>query len=121
MEPNTLSDSEAMVYLSIMLFVYLLPTVIAYGRGTHNRLLIFAINLLFGWSGFGWIITFVMSIGSLTEEELDRKHGSVNQIVTVVVHKDTPNIQKESSAQLRYMTEEEYQNACLPKLPVERK
>jgi hypothetical protein len=85
MEHNPLSNAEALIYLCLILLVVFLPTVIAYCRQTHNRLLVFAINLLFGWSGVGWIIALVMALGSLSEDDLCNTKGSVTQTVTVVV------------------------------------
>lgn len=41
--------------------VYLLPSLIAFNRGVHNRWLILAINLVFGASGIGWLVALYLA------------------------------------------------------------
>lgn len=42
-----------------MLFFYFLPTMIALARQHQNGLAIFILNLLLGWTMFGWIVALV--------------------------------------------------------------
>jgi hypothetical protein len=45
-----------------LLFVYLVPTLIAAARGTQNRIAILNLNLLLGWTLIGWVIALVWSL-----------------------------------------------------------
>ena len=45
--------------------LYFLPAIIAFARGHHNRIAIFIVNFLFGWSGIGWIIAFIWSLSAV--------------------------------------------------------
>lgn len=42
------------IYPLIALFVYLIPTFIALGRGHPNYIPILVVNLLLGWTVIGW-------------------------------------------------------------------
>jgi hypothetical protein len=48
--------------IAFLIIAYLFPTLLALLRGHHNTLAIFALNLLLGWTAFGWIIAFVWSL-----------------------------------------------------------
>ena len=48
----------------VLLFIvglYMLPTMIAFARGHHQRIAILLLNLFLGWSGLGWIAALVWS------------------------------------------------------------
>ena len=69
--------------LLIALFVYFLPTVIARSRRHRDRTAIFVLNLLAGWTFFGWVAALVWSLTSNVEhpepataeqDELDDGH-----------------------------------------------
>ena len=49
----------ALLTLSLVAFVYLIPAFVAYGRDHRNHLAIFVFNLLLGWSGICWILALV--------------------------------------------------------------
>jgi hypothetical protein len=42
--------------------IYFLPTLVAYWRGHHNRFAIGLLNLLLGWTLFGWAIALVWAV-----------------------------------------------------------
>ena len=42
--------------------IYLVPTIVAYGRLHHNRPAILALNILLGWTILGWIVSLVWSL-----------------------------------------------------------
>jgi len=44
------------------LFLYFLPTVIAYKSKHKNAQAIAALNFLTGWTGLGWIIALIWSL-----------------------------------------------------------
>jgi len=47
----------------ILIFtVYFLPTLIAFIRQHKNKLAIFLLNLLLGWTVLGWVISLVWSV-----------------------------------------------------------
>jgi hypothetical protein len=48
--------------LIILIWGALAPTLIAYRRGHHDRLAIMTLNILFGWTGLGWIIALIWSL-----------------------------------------------------------
>jgi len=45
----------------IVLALYLLPAVIGYMRGHHDRLAILFLNVLLGWTGLFWVISLIWS------------------------------------------------------------
>jgi hypothetical protein len=46
----------------VLLFVYVLPTYIAFSRQHSFKWIIMAINLVLGASGLGWLIAFVWAV-----------------------------------------------------------
>jgi len=49
--------------LVILIFaVYFLPTLIAFLRQHKNKLAIFLLNLLLGWTVLGWAVSLVWSV-----------------------------------------------------------
>ena len=50
------------VVLIIGCIIYFLPTIIAFKRGKRNKVAIFALNLLLGWTFIGWAISLVWSL-----------------------------------------------------------
>ena len=42
--------------------VYFLPTLIAFLRRQKNKLAIFFLNILLGWTGIGWTVALVWSV-----------------------------------------------------------
>lgn len=54
---NDLSD-----LLFVAALLYFVPTVIAWFRGHHKFGAIFFLNLIFGWSGIGWVALLVYAI-----------------------------------------------------------
>lgn len=49
------------IYLVITAFLYFLPSLIAEMRGHESKIAIFIVNLLFGWTILGWLITLIFS------------------------------------------------------------
>ncbi len=49
--------------LIVLIFVfYFLPTLIAFLRLHKNKLAIFLLNLLLGWTVLGWVVSLVWSV-----------------------------------------------------------
>jgi hypothetical protein len=72
---------------SLAVILYLLPALIAFLRRHQNRYAIFFLNLFVGWTGIGWIISFVWSctnqvqqITHLINTESSNKGTSLNEL-----------------------------------------
>jgi hypothetical protein len=50
-----------MIILSLLTLIYFLPTIVATNRG-HHFSGIFALNLLFGWTGIGWVAMMLWAL-----------------------------------------------------------
>lgn len=48
--------------ISLLLFLYFLPTVIAWFRRKSNTAAIFVLNLFLGWTFVGWIVSLVWAV-----------------------------------------------------------
>ncbi len=49
--------------LAVLIFAfYFLPTLIAFLRQHKNKLAIFLLNLLLGWTVLGWVVSLVWSV-----------------------------------------------------------
>ncbi|MCC6932129.1 MAG: TPM domain-containing protein [Deltaproteobacteria bacterium] len=74
-----LSESLLVIVVCIILavFIYFLPTHIAFRRGHPNRWPIFVINLIFGISGIFWIICLIWALCS---------SGSVRESVNLTIN-----------------------------------
>jgi hypothetical protein len=46
----------------ISLFFFFLPTIIAMARHHRNKLAIFLVNLLLGWTGVGWLAALIWAL-----------------------------------------------------------
>ncbi|WP_326595057.1 superinfection immunity protein [Streptomyces brevispora] len=42
--------------------VYLLPSLVAFNRGTDNRWLVLVINVIFGATFLGWVLALVLAL-----------------------------------------------------------
>jgi len=51
--------------LFFLLIMYFLPALIASSRKHHNANSIFIVNLFFGWTVLGWIVSLAWSFGSV--------------------------------------------------------
>lgn len=60
-----------MAFLGIAMGIglYMLPTIIAIIRQSHQTLLILILNVLFGWTVIGWFILLAMSLFSSRQSE----------------------------------------------------
>ena len=60
MEMRELTPLE-LVVITLIFAVYFLPTFIAFLRQHRNKLAIFLLNLLLGWTALGWVGSLVWS------------------------------------------------------------
>lgn len=58
--------------------LYFLPFIVARLRGVIGCTHIFFGNLLFGWTVIGWVIALHRALNSLTEGDLDRLYGRLD-------------------------------------------
>ena len=70
-------EAKGAVMLIVLALLYVLPSMLAWKRGSRRRWKITAINLLLGWTVIGWIVAMVMTLryeppGDGDEE--DREH-----------------------------------------------
>ncbi|NDO81704.1 hypothetical protein CJP72_13310 [Citrobacter sp. NCU1] len=61
---------NGLMLLTVLLVLYLIPSVIAYRRWHRNFKAIFALNILLGWTFLGWIVCLVWSFTSDTEHKV---------------------------------------------------
>lgn len=60
--PTFLQENK--LAIAIMVVAYLGPSLIAYNRKHPAKGSIIAINILLGWTGIGWLVSFIWSLGS---------------------------------------------------------
>lgn len=61
--------------IAMILVVYFLPSIIGGIRGIRTWG-VFATNLLFGWTGVGWLVTFIWAFTAITTIEYEHKYGN---------------------------------------------
>ena len=57
----TNDEVTGMIYLVVVIFIYMIPTVIAYDRSHHQFAAILLTNVLLGWTFLGWVIALIWS------------------------------------------------------------
>ena len=58
-------DTLIGIFVVVVAFgLYMLPSIVAMDRGHPHFLAIVALNLLTGWTGWGWVAAFVWSLAS---------------------------------------------------------
>lgn len=66
LEPDSLSryvgsgPAKAMIMYPVLVLLYLLPSMLAWKRGSRRRVKILLINVLLGWTVIGWIAALMM-------------------------------------------------------------
>ena len=60
-------NSNALIFIIgvVIIFIYLIPSFIAYGREHHNKGAILLLNLFLGWSALGWFVALIWSATSV--------------------------------------------------------
>lgn len=88
-----------LLFISVALFVYFLPTVVANSRSHPNLFSIFVLNLLLGWSFIGWVAAMVwacISVDNTSPGMADPAKPappatpSTGQLPTASAHKPCP-------------------------------
>jgi hypothetical protein len=70
-EPPPLSEGAKTGLLLLLLFVYLLPTIVAVCRGHPSLGSIIVVNLFLGWSLLGWVLPLAWACGDRGPRSLD--------------------------------------------------
>ena len=60
--PSFLQENR--LAIAVLIFVYILPSWIAWSRKHGSKGSIIAVNILLGWTGIGWLVAFIWSLGS---------------------------------------------------------
>jgi hypothetical protein len=62
-------DAGSIVGLVVVIALYFLPCIVAYGRGKVNSGGVLIINLLLGWTVIGWIVALAMAASGMTKKQ----------------------------------------------------
>lgn len=60
---------------------YLPPTIIAWVRQHPNRVSIFLLNLLLGWTVIGWFVALIWSASAIRRDPVDKHSGTTERPV----------------------------------------
>jgi hypothetical protein len=55
-------EALIIVMMAMCVGLYFLPTVIAFYRNKANKIAIFVLNFLLGWSVVGWVVALVWAL-----------------------------------------------------------
>jgi len=55
--------------------IYFLPAFVAFGRGHHQAVAIFALNIFGGWTLVGWVISLVWACTAIDTRENTQRHS----------------------------------------------
>ena len=81
------------VIMLVLMFLYLVPTLIAAARHTQNRIAIFNLNLLLGWTLIGWVVALFWS--------LSRDAAIATSSVPAAVQSESPTAQLAPAEEIR--------------------
>jgi hypothetical protein len=54
-----LGNTTSVILLALIVFLYLLPSLLAFARDHPSQRAITVLNVLFGWTLIGWILLFL--------------------------------------------------------------
>jgi hypothetical protein len=54
--------------VTVALWAFFYPTIVAFKRGTHTRWWVLVLNLFFGWTMVGWFICLLWAYGPTTAD-----------------------------------------------------
>jgi hypothetical protein len=64
-----------MHFLIFTIGLYFVPAIVAALRHTHNATAILLLNIFFGWTGIGWLVTLLMAVCSAPSYVYYVRHG----------------------------------------------
>lgn len=59
-----MTSNQALIFLAIVGFFYLIPALIAFVRRHPSRWAILAVNAILGGTGFGWVLALVWALSA---------------------------------------------------------
>lgn len=62
-------NTTFVILLALVLILYLLPTLVAYGREHLRRHDVAIVNVLIGWTLIGWIVVFLWAALGRVEDQ----------------------------------------------------
>lgn len=65
-----LGSTTTILMLLAIVLIYMLPTIVAFGREHPRRQDITVLNILLGWTLIGWVAVFLWAALTHVEEEL---------------------------------------------------
>jgi hypothetical protein len=65
MNENTVTVIE----LILIVIIYLLPTIVAFGRDIPHKATITIFNIILGWTLIGWLVLFIWALSAETAPE----------------------------------------------------
>jgi hypothetical protein len=64
-----LDSLTTVIVLILIVFIYMLPSLIAYSREHPHRDLVVVFNIFLGWTLIGWIVVFLWAALARVEEQ----------------------------------------------------
>ncbi|HXO00470.1 MAG TPA: superinfection immunity protein [Stellaceae bacterium] len=64
-----LSNTTNIIMLLLIVLIYMLPTLIAFGREHPRRTDIAVVNILLGWTLIGWFAVFLWALLTRVEDQ----------------------------------------------------
>jgi uncharacterized membrane protein len=62
-------NTTNIIMLLLVVLIYMLPTLIAFGREHPRRQDLAVVNILLGWTLIGWVAVFLWALLAETEDE----------------------------------------------------
>ncbi|WP_200286529.1 superinfection immunity protein [Pantoea ananatis] len=75
-------DAGGIIIFLAMILGYLLPGIIASGRGHLNAGAIWVLNVALGWSGIGWVAALVWSFTNSDSKRVAPLRNPINEGLT---------------------------------------
>jgi len=73
-DPSLLS----LMAFPVLVVLYVLPTIVALGRGKDGKLLVALLNLLLGWTIVGWVVALILALTGETVTQRRRKEEELS-------------------------------------------
>jgi amino acid permease len=70
---NIISFVFGIVIITVSIFFAFMPALVAYSRGTKNKIPVLIINLFLGWTLIGWVIALAMAYSHDVEPKVAKK------------------------------------------------
>ena len=95
-----MSDAfPGLVLLLLLIALYFLPSMIAYGRDMKNSWSVFFLNLFFGWTAVGWVAALCWAVAGTAEiKDSTRPTGPAIQYTRPPTLSDAQPVRLDTSA-----------------------